>query len=124
MNDVDLLNDSRVIQQFCVPEDYASLREAAHILARAYTDFDYEKSIEFEQIVAGKSEAYARMKASIFSDPTKRKEQQERFKEALKSLLESDAALNLVPRQERYPLLKVRELILELQNPTDPNSTK
>lgn len=120
VNDVPILREDRNLpDEICAKEDRQTVRRMAELVADLVRNFDYERSAEFEEAIAGKSNAVATMKRRLASDPVKRFEQRKRLEHALGDVLSSDMAFMLVPREQHAVVRSLIELASRLRNPAD-----
>jgi hypothetical protein len=116
-SDGDLLDDGRITTGLAVREEWPAVRQAGVLVQGLMKDFNYAASPEFDRSVAGRSESYRAMKASIMSDPVNRKELKKRFLDALSRALSSDDIYQLLPESKHAEVREVVRLILSLSNP-------
>ena len=110
--DAELVNEDRCLpKEVCAPADRPKVRRAVAILSDVVHEYDYTASQEFQAANQGKSPAYEQMRRKLESDPVKRSERLERLEAALRNLLASDDAYELIPSDKRKALDEVRELI-------------
>ena len=88
-------------------------QEIGDAIVRIVNEYDYTKSSAFAGLVKGQSEEYARMKARLESNPSKRRDHRERLIAALERLPDSDEAFELVPPPERSTLSRIRNQIYQ-----------
>jgi hypothetical protein len=120
VNDVPMLREDRNLPlEICVPEDRTTVRKMAGLVAEVLRAFDYERSPEFEEAVAGESSAVVAMKRRLASDSVKRVEQQQRLETALGDVLSRDAVYMLVPKEHHMAIRNLVELATRLRNPID-----
>lgn len=121
MRDQQLVENDQVLSaDVCLPEDRRRLRRIMALLVPLRDSFRYEDSPDFQESVAGKSEALKRMKEKLASDPLKRREAESRFDRALRDLLSSDEAFRLTPTAAHPTLREIAELASGLAK-TDDN---
>lgn len=118
VNDVALLDEDRALPpEVCGSEDRQTVRRMARIIADVLRRYDYERSPEFEEAVAGRSSAVVAMKRRLTSDPVKRAEHRRRLEGALGEVLTSDAAVYLlVPKEQHGAIRSLIELAGLLRN--------
>ena len=118
VNDLPVLDEDRNLPtEVCVREDRQTVRRMVKIVAGLLREFEYEKSPEFEEAVAGKSHAVVTMKRRLASDPKKRSDYRRQMEEALGNVLTNDAVYSLVPKGQHYALRDLADLARGLRNP-------
>jgi hypothetical protein len=118
MNDTGLVDEDRILaSEVCAPEDRALVREAAYGIRSLIVGFDYARSHEFQQLVAGKSTSVAAMLGRQAADPVHRKQHLDRFKQALAAQLTSDEARHLASLDQQAGLARVKVLLESVGNP-------
>lgn len=117
VNDVQVLDEDRNLPiEICAPEDRQTVRRMVATMADVLRAFDYERSPEFEDAVAGKSSAVVAMKRRLASDPIKRAQQRRRLEGALGEVLSNGDAYALVPTEHHGAIRSLIELSDRLHN--------
>src|SRR3954466_7050287 len=118
VNDVVILNEDRNLPaEVCAPEDRATVRRMAAVMMDLLRTFDYERSTEFGDAIAGKSSAVVAMKRRLASAPVRRAEQRRRFEAALGDMLSGTTVYSLAPREGHEGIRNLIDLAGRLRNP-------
>lgn len=117
-NDADLLNqDACLPSDVCAETDRAAVRRAASLVDHLVKHFSYVETPTFREIVAGKSEAYVKMRTRIECAPARHVEHQRHFEHALANVLNTSDILNLVPEARIEDVETLRVTVASLSNP-------
>ena len=122
VNDADLIDDDSLLPpEISAADDRAMIRRLRDVLQRLYRDFDYLTSPEFAALADGKSDAYRAMLTKLWSDPEKRRQQRDKYADALATLLSDDRAYDLTPPERHKMLDDLRDRFGSVTNPDGHN---
>ena len=113
-NDLDLVGFAVVLDEITAEKDKLTVLEMASIVEAIYQGFNYEVSPEFVTKIAGKSESARAMHRKLL-DSHKRSEAKERLGKALTTILESDAAFQLVAPENHHLVDNLRSLVESIE---------
>lgn len=118
MNDARLAEEDACLSiEVCSPEDRPAVRRAARLIDHLRQRFSYVESPMFRREVQDKSEAYVTMRRRLESEPTKRAAHLQSFTSALRCILSSRDAYDLVPTERHPELDALGSLLHQLANP-------
>ncbi len=116
-NDLELLNGNSPVltADVCYREDIPLIQAMGTIVDELMTGFDYSHSPQFEEFVAGKSEAYRQARLRQLS-PVRRTEWKAQLADSLTQVLVSEEVLELVPVSHHPKIHELRSLLGRLRN--------
>jgi hypothetical protein len=118
MNDADLVDDDACLSvEVCHQSDRAAVRRAARLVDHLRKRFSYVESPRFLHTLAGKSDSYAAMRRKLEDQPTKRVVHLASFNAALRSVLSSRDAYDLVPAERHAELDALADVLRRVGNP-------
>lgn len=103
--DLDLLDDRKVLAKLLPSPEQQEVAAKIRLLLETYV---YEQSLEFDEAARGKSAAYRAYLLKQAAQPLRRQENSNRFRDALRDLLESDRIFRLLPNEVRPDVVEVR----------------
>ena len=120
MNDMGLADeDTSLSAEICSPVDRAPVRRAARLVDHLRKRFSYVESPLFVRELQGKSAAYATMRKKLEDEPTRRAAHLQSFTSALRSILSSREAYDLVPTERHTELAALAGLLRQVGNPDE-----
>jgi hypothetical protein len=103
--DLDLLDDRKVLAKLLPSPEQQEVATKIRLLLETYV---YEQSLEFYEAASGKSAAYRAYLLKQAAQPLRRQENSNRFRDALRDLLESDRIFQLLPKEANPDVVEVR----------------
>jgi hypothetical protein len=115
VGDLELVDQDVILSKATAPSAFPLVRSMAAIIRQLFDAFDYEQSPEFENKSVNKSPEVQQMLRRLLT-PENRKAARLRLAEALSSVLDSNAAFDLVSLDKHALLLELRMLAGQLPN--------
>ena len=114
--DIELLKNSSVLGGESYSDiDKESIKKIGKLVAEIYASYDYFRSPEFLDSIAGKSEKYRDMKINMESSVPKRQKHKEDFMSAIRELQSSKRIYELINKSNHKEVDEIVKLLAELK---------